>query len=76
MRSMRSQRLSRPLSVIQLDVTDNVSIIKAIDTVIGERGRIDVLVNNAGYGPISSTEDMSVEELKAQFETNVLVHLG
>jgi NAD(P)-dependent dehydrogenase (short-subunit alcohol dehydrogenase family) len=71
MRSMRSQRLSRPLSVIQLDVTDNVSIIKAIDTVIGERGRIDVLLNNAGYGPIGSTEDMSVEELKAQFETNV-----
>jgi NAD(P)-dependent dehydrogenase (short-subunit alcohol dehydrogenase family) len=60
-----------PLSLIQLDVTDDISITKAIDTVINESGRIDVLVNNAGYGLIGSIEDMSVEELKAQYETNV-----
>src|SRR5436309_4434452 len=60
-----------PLSLIQLDVTDDISITKAIDTVINENGRIDVLVNNAGYGLIGSIEDMSVEELKAQYETNV-----
>jgi NAD(P)-dependent dehydrogenase (short-subunit alcohol dehydrogenase family) len=67
---------SLPLSVIQLDVTDNVSVTKAIDTVISERGRIDVLVNNAGYGLIGSIEDISVEELKAQFETNVFGTFG
>jgi NAD(P)-dependent dehydrogenase (short-subunit alcohol dehydrogenase family) len=39
--------------------------------VISESGRIDVLVNNAGYGLIGSIEDMSTEEVKAQFETNV-----
>src|SRR5919198_5205607 len=60
-----------PLRVIQLDVTDDISIIKAIDTVINESGKIDVLVNNAGYGLIGSIEDMSIEELKAQYETNV-----
>jgi short-subunit dehydrogenase len=59
-----------PLDVIQLDVTDNISITKAVDKVIAERGRIDVLVNNTGYSLIGSIEDMSVEELKAQFETN------
>jgi len=60
-----------PLSLIQLDVTDDISITKAIDTVINESGRIDVLVNNAGYGLIGSVEDMSIEEMKAQYETNV-----
>src|SRR6476660_5893902 len=59
------------LRVIQLDVTDDTSINKAIDTVINESGKVDVLVNNAGYGLVGSIEDMSIEELKAQYETNV-----
>ena len=60
-----------PLRVIQLDVTDDISITRAIDTVINESGKVDVLVNNAGYGLIGSIEDMPEEELKEQFETNV-----
>src|ERR671931_1512325 len=60
-----------PLRVIQLDVTDDISVTNAIDTVINESGKVDVLVNNAGYGLIGSIEDMSIEELKAQYETNV-----
>lgn len=62
---------NQSLRLIHLDVTDDISITKAIDTVINESGRIDVLVNNAGYGLVGSVEDMSIEEMKAQYETNV-----
>ena len=65
----RSENL--PLRLIQLDVTDDISITKAINRVINESGRIDVLVNNAGYGLFGSVEDMSIGEMKAQYETNV-----
>jgi NADP-dependent 3-hydroxy acid dehydrogenase YdfG len=44
----------------------------AIEEIISEKERIDRLVNNAGYGLIGSIEDISLEELKAQFETNLL----
>lgn len=54
-----------------MDVIDNASIAKAISTIISESGRIDVLVNNAGYGLIGSVEDTSIEEIKAQYETNI-----
>jgi NAD(P)-dependent dehydrogenase (short-subunit alcohol dehydrogenase family) len=59
-----------PLEVLQLDVTDDKSVKDAIDTILGKRGRIDVVVNNAGYDAFGAVEDLSVEEIKAQFETN------
>ncbi len=59
-----------PLSVIQLDVNDEESITEAIEAISNEKNRIDVLVNNAGYGVFGSLEDLSVEEMKDQFETN------
>jgi NAD(P)-dependent dehydrogenase (short-subunit alcohol dehydrogenase family) len=59
-----------PLEVLQLDVTDDKSVKDAIDTIFGKRGRIDVVVNNAGYDAFGAVEDLSVEEIKAQFETN------
>ncbi len=59
-----------PLRVIQLDVKDDTSVQGAIEKIIVESGRIDVLVNNAGYGFTRALEDLSVEEVKAQFETN------
>jgi NAD(P)-dependent dehydrogenase (short-subunit alcohol dehydrogenase family) len=60
-----------PLQVIQLDVNDDLSVKNAIEEIISEKERIDILVNNAGYGLIGSIEDISLEELKAQFETNL-----
>ena len=59
-----------PLQVVQLDVNDCRSVKDAIDKIVAEKDRIDILVNNAGYGLFGSLEDISIEEVKAQFETN------
>jgi NAD(P)-dependent dehydrogenase (short-subunit alcohol dehydrogenase family) len=59
-----------PLQVIHLDVNDDKSVKDAIAKIVTEKERIDVLVNNAGYGLFGSIEDVSIEEMKAQFETN------
>ncbi len=63
-----------PLQVVQLDVNDDISVKNAIDKIAGaaaaENKRIDALVNNAGYGLVGAFEDLSLEEIKAQFETN------
>ena len=59
-----------PLHVIQLDVNDDKSVKDAIAKIVTEKERIDVLVNNAGYGLFGFIEDVSIEEMKAQFETN------
>jgi len=42
-----------------------------IKTIYDEAGRIDILVNNAGYALAGAFEDLSIEEIKSQYETNV-----
>ena len=61
---------SLSLKVIELDVDNEESAENAINTIIQEKGRVDVLVNNAGWGIWGTGEDVSVEEFKEQFETN------
>jgi len=65
-----SNREKLPLSVIQLNVDDDKSVKDAIYRIENEQGRIDVVVNNAGYLLIGSLEELSIEEFKEQFETN------
>ena len=61
-----------PLRVKQLDVTDDISVKNAIQAISSEsEGRIGVLVNNAGYGLNGAFEDLAMDEIKAQYETNV-----
>ena len=48
-----------------------MSVTNAIQAISSEAGRIDVLVNNAGYGLNGAFEDLAIDEIKAQYETNV-----
>jgi NAD(P)-dependent dehydrogenase (short-subunit alcohol dehydrogenase family) len=65
------QNESLPIRVVQLDVTDDSSVKNAIDHITSEAGRIDVLVNSAGYGLGGGFEDLAIEEIKSQHETNL-----
>ena len=59
-----------PLKVIQLDVDDDKSVMNAVNTIVEENGSIDILVNNAGFDMFGPLEDLTIDEIKAQFETN------
>jgi len=58
------------IEILELDVDNEESVNRAIKTVSEKKGRIDVLVNNAGYGMWGTVEDVSIDEFKEQFETN------
>jgi len=69
------RRARLPLEVLKLDVTVEGDIVEAVSRVVGERGRLDVLINNAGFGLLGPVEEVSTEELRAQFETNFFGHV-
>ncbi|TAK16218.1 MAG: SDR family oxidoreductase [Nitrosarchaeum sp.] len=58
------------IEIIELDVDDEKSISASIEKIISKKQRIDVLVNNAGWGLFGSVEDVSMKDFRAQFETN------
>ena len=57
--------------VIEMDVTDETSMIQGVEAVIQAEGRIDVLVNNAGYGYFGAIENVPMEDARRQLEVNV-----
>jgi NAD(P)-dependent dehydrogenase (short-subunit alcohol dehydrogenase family) len=66
-----SERKNLSINVVQLDVTDDTSVQQAIQFVGEKEGRIDLLVNNAGYALLGAAEDLSSEDIQAQFNTNL-----
>src|SRR3989338_9914688 len=63
-------RRQAKVDILQMDVTDNGSIARAVSQMAGRYGHIDVLVNNAGYGVGGFFEDLTDEEIRQQMETN------
>jgi len=59
------------MGVVSLDLTNDTSIVEAVNTLLKKEGRIDILVNNAGYGSYGAVEDVPLEEARRQFEVNL-----
>ena len=64
------QKDNLKIDVLELDVDDEGSVKTAMKKILDEKQRVDVNVNNAGWGLWGCVEDVSVDEFKAQFETN------
>ena len=65
-----TQKENLKISILELDVDNEKSVKSAIAQILDQKQRIDVLVNNAGWGLWGCVEDVSVDEFKEQFETN------
>lgn len=59
------------IKLLVMDVTDEDSMVKGVDEILRNENRIDVLVNNAGYGSYGALEDVPLSEARYQFEVNI-----
>lgn len=66
--SIKKENLT--IEILEMNVDDEQSVDNTISKILEKKGRIDVLVNNAGFGMWGTVEDVSIQEFKEQFETN------
>ena len=59
------------VTALQMDLTDSASIEKAVGRILQKEKRVDLLVNNAGYGSYGPVEQVSIDEVRRQFEVNL-----
>ena len=62
---------NKGVTAVQMDLTDSASIEKAVARILQKEKRVDLLVNNAGYGSYGPVEQVSIEEVRRQFEVNL-----
>ncbi len=60
------------MTPIRMDLTDEASMVDGVNSIIDVEGRIDVLINNAGYGYMGAIENVTIAEAKRQLEVNVI----
>jgi short-subunit dehydrogenase len=68
--SRKSAAGSASVKMIPMDVTDDRSVVDGVARVVQAEGRLDALLNNAGYGIAGAVEDTSIQEAQQQFDTN------
>lgn len=62
---------TKGISIIPLDLTNNQSIENCVNTILAQEHKIDILINNAGYGSYGAIEDVPLTEARRQFEVNI-----
>eukprot|EP00300_Choanocystis_sp_HF-7_P030193 c38961_g1_i1.p1 GENE.c38961_g1_i1~~c38961_g1_i1.p1 ORF type:complete len:315 (-),score=72.87 c38961_g1_i1:93-968(-) len=68
--AIAAAKLEELITIKRLDVCDPSSVTQAIEEIVSERSRIDVLVNNAGFSVFGGLETMTLEAMRQQFDTN------